>query len=500
MMRTARTVLLLLAVATGAHAQPVANAFSQMVYFPNAPDFKLLAVKFRNFTKFALDSGNDCADKNTCATMYRLEHRDNFRTVSIVSVVADLGANTLTVALETPPTDVKALVLVAYNVKAKPKGGYLELPIKPQLMQLDVDETERFEGLRSQTRLQYQSLTPADPPDLNEDKSRSLLSSALSITDPSDFDRPYTGRVTSYAQDSSKFVHEMVISGAPRGKKLNIQVGGLETFSGAPLQASTTAQSLAVPKGRDDATFFLRIAAEENDVKGERKYSLDARVRDAWMLTERWQIAPTLDATVGNTTSKAPNTGAISSDFRYFFRSPSSFRSRIVFAPVFRTDRDFVNEDLGADVAWEMVIPSLDKSLEQRRKEEKRRGGPPLSRVWGWSVRPILAFEVGRHIKSSSADVDDDQFSRLRGSLVVTLERGRWKLATSGVLRHLLSDEVLLQDGGVIATSASEKRFGRADLSYDFGTVALTLTHMNGRQPPAYSPTDSTSLGIAFKF
>jgi hypothetical protein len=473
-------------------------ALSNLIYFQDAAADKLV-IELKAHTLLA---GNECADKPTCAAMYALEYRENFRLVPITRVDGPAGTKKLTVSLEAPVTDVKALVFVARDLKAVPltnpkKIGYLELPVKPQLMALDIDDSEAFEGIRGPAMVQYQALLP-DTLTLDAN-TPAKLSSALSVTDPGDFDRPYRGYIANVFKESP-YVYTLVVRGGPRGKKLNVQVGGVETFGGAPLNATTAVQTLAIPKGRDDATLFLRLGAEANDIKQERKYTLDVRAREAWLVGDRWQMGPTLDVTVGNKTAAAPNTGALSADFRYFIPGRPGFRSRLLLAPIFRTDRAFENENLGIDVAWEMIIPSLDKSLEMRRKEEKRRGGPPLARVWGWSVRPVIALETGRHLKSSSPEVDDETFSRLRGGVALVLERGRWKLSGSAVQRQLFSDEVLLQSNEVVEVSRSEKRFFRGDLTYDFGTAGLTLTYLNGRQPPAYSPTDSTSLGVTFKF
>src|SRR5205085_1898775 len=246
---------------------------------------------------------------------------------------------------------------------------------------------------------------------------------------------------------------------------------------------------------------FLKLSAEANNVKQDRKYTLDSRMHDVWRAGERWNIGPTLDVTVGNKTAKAPNSGAVSLDLRFFIPGSRNFRTNVTFSPIFRSDRSFKNEDLGADVVLEGVIPRLERPLDQRRKEEKRLKGPPLARVWGWKFRPAVAFESGKHVKSASAEIDNAKFSRLRAGFVAGLEFGRWSLSGSLQHRYLFSKEVLLKDDGSVSTiSDSSKTYGRADLTYDLGVVGLTLTHLNGRQPPAFSSTHSTSVGLTFKF
>ncbi|HEY2091310.1 MAG TPA: hypothetical protein VGJ81_05445 [Thermoanaerobaculia bacterium] len=490
-------VLALLSTAQAWSQPRVNSAFLNTASFPDPNKPKELVIVREDNT---LDPSNACPDIATCTKMYRLEDRgDTYRTYDIESV--RIAGTTLTADLAEVPTSTKKLTFVAFNLKATPKIGYLEMPVSPQLLQLDVDETEAFEGLRSPVIVQYQALTPLTIKPNDERRTRAAISSALAITDAADFDRPYPGYVESIAPVGQPAeVFELRISGAPRGKKLNLQLGGLETFNGQAQQATTTIQTIAIPKGRADATLYLQLSAEANDVKRERKYTIDTRVHDVWRTGSRWNIGPTLDATFGNKTAKAPNSGALSVDLRYFIPGTPTFRTNITVSPILRTDRSRDNEDLGSDIVLEAVIPKLERSLDERRKEEKRLKGPPLAIVWGWKLRPSVGFELGKHIKSSSAEVDNTKFSRLRVGLSGALEFGKWNLSTSVQHRYLFDRELVLQDGSVSTISDSSKTYGRVDLSYDLGVVGLTLTHLNGRQPPAFSSTHSTSLGLTFKF
>ena len=106
------------------------------------------------------------------------------------------------------------------------------------------------------------------------------------------------------------------------------------------------------------------------------------------------------------------------------------------------------------------------------------------------------------------SDLDGSAFNRLRGTIVAMVERevgrgmpGTVKLTLTATSRHLFSDEAVLDDEGLLVeTNRAEKTFFRADLSCDIGPWALTLTHMNGRQPPAFSATHSTSFGVTIKY
>lgn len=476
------------------------EVFDRLHYFPDAADMTKLVVEFRNND---LLPGNTCNTTAECEKLYRLEYEgENHSTFDVTSVVlGDSGlGHTLTFTLGTPVTTIKDLVLTCFNVKAQPKLGQLRIVIAPQLKTLPTPDTLTFEGIHSPVLVQYQALLPNTLNIADQKKAQALLANALGITDPGEFNRAYRGYVGRVGKSKGDFVYTLLITGAPRGKAVNVQVGGIESFGATPLTATTSVQTMAAPKGRDDAALFLRIGAEANDIKHERKYTLDVRARDTWRSGERWQIGPTLDVNIGNKTAKAPNLGSLAADFRYFFPGNPNFRSRLLISPIFRTDRAFENEDLGVDLVWEMIIPRLDQSLDARRRNEKNLGGPPLARVWGWSVRPVIALEVGRRIKSVEEEVDGSEFSRLRGGLSMTLERGRWKLSVSAVERHLFSEEAVIEGDTVVTTAASDRHFVRGDLTYDVGIIGVTLTHMDGRQPPAFSDTHSTSLGVTFKF
>jgi hypothetical protein len=379
----------------------------------------------------------------------------------------------------------------------------VEVPVAPQLAQKDDTGDEPFEKLRGTQDVVYRSLIPIEVRPRDMDRVRAVLSNGLSITDPGEFDRPYAGEVTAIKKvDDAGFVHTLTISGIPRGTKVNVKVGGFEKFGGDDLQASATVQAKALPKTRDEADLWIKVAADADNVKKDRKYSLDTRIHSGWR-HGRWDIGPTLDGVMGNVTSKAPNTAALSFDLKYWLQvaKDSVLHSQsITLSPVFRTDRSFANRDAGADLVYAPIFRRFDQSLDERRKAEKRLGGPPLVRNWGWSVRPSVAMEVGRHIASASPDVRDTEFSRLRVGLSATLEWRKWKLAVGAQSRHLFNDELFLQGTSVLRTSKAERNYARGDLSYDLGTVSLLLTHITGRQPPAFSVTQSTSLGVAFKF
>ena len=125
----------------------------------------------------------------------------------------------------------------------------------------------------------------------------------------------------------------------------------------------------------------------------------------------------------------------------------------------------------------------------------------PFAQHWGFTVRPVIAIEMGRHLKSTSPQVEHHDLSRVRGELKVIVEYENFSLTLAGVTRHLFSDEVLLgESGSVLTIDRSDRGFLRGDFLWDFGIAGLTISHINGRQPPAFTQAHTTSLGIAIKW
>jgi len=462
-----------------------------------------LVVSFERADPIAKENACDSA---TCRSKYRVEDRtlpDGRIEVTEVKV-NDLD-DTMTVTLASKPQNTKALFFVAadYQVpdSANPGAvksvGRKDLQIKPQFEQVPIDLPTPV------TAFFYRSLTPLT---LADDLTTHVeLEKKIALSEAAQFNRPYPTRVVSI-QSNGPFFHTIVLSGLPRAKKLDVAISGIDMWDGKPVAAVGTLSTEPFPKTRDAARVWITGSVDADDIKAERKYKLDTRLHYDFALGD-WRIGPTLDAIVGNTLSKAPNTASLAADFRYEFGRPLAtgapgFFSQqdILFAPIFRTDRDFDNQELGLDIAWEPRITALEKPLDFRRLVAFRQKRDPFQLHWGFTFRPTVAIETGQKVKSISSDIEGREFMRGRASALMVIEFNNLKLSIERVDRHLFTDEVTLNAGTVLSTTASHRGFLRADLQWDFGFSAITLTHLEGRLPPIYTDTNSTSLGVTLKY
>jgi hypothetical protein len=481
-----------------------ARAFPAIVFFPTKGDFTKLRIHFLDGTQLAKDE-NACKSEQTCADRYWLQRKvkgdDSKRPVVAAGVTPSVIGDILDLDLAQSVDDPSDLfVIVADEIvlkDGKPKSvGWKDYAVAPQV--------EQASDLEKPT-LRYASLTPFRLDDTPQ--QRRTISQNLSVTDPDDSTLRYNVFVTKLQTEGKGDhpTHLLTLAGLPRGKKVKVAVKGVEQFKSKDVSVDpTTIDPVPFPKGRDDAAFFVNASADADDVGGKKKYKLDTRIHPAWIVGP-WEIGPTLDGTIGNQLSKAPNTASLSADFRRFFASDATAvfpTQSVLLSPTFRTDRKFKNRDVELDLAWEPRLRWFEgNTLERRRADLKIEGGIPRSIHFGFSVRPSIGLEGGRHIGSSDPQVDDRTFTRARGSLSAKVQWWSFVLSTSSETRTLFSNEVVLDDSGKVVKTAKGLRSSvRFDLSYDLGAVALTVTRINGRQPPAFSPTRSTSFGVTLKF
>jgi hypothetical protein len=520
-----------LLLATLVPAVTHAATFTKVMYLPAEGANKRLVVELRDDT--ILHDDNACASVADCAKKYRLERAlagdheiidIESATVLHQSKVEGDGLpifETLTFALSSAPKKGTELSLTAFDLIAflpkevdplkqrKALGKTLFVAPQIALQPVSEDDALKFEGVRAPLTIEYQSLTPLHYADTDEERSQASSKISATDADPVKFKQPYALSVHGIETKSKAgILHELRVSGIPRGAKVDVVLNGLESYAGQPLQAKGTVQAVVLPKGRDDSEFYVNVGVDADDLADSRKYKLDLRVQEKFRTGRLWVVGSTLDVMVGNKTSKAPNTGSVSLDFqRWFLRDLSKYHihsAAITYAPVFRTDREFVNKQAGLDIVFEPLFTGLEQQLFTRRTREQDRGGPPLTRKWGWRVRPSLAFEYGKNLGSTLPEVDDETYTRLRGGLSITIERLQWQLTVAAVARYLFEDEILMQvvdnQPTAVRVDRNQRRHARIELAYNLGNVALSVTHADGRLPPAYTPVNTTGFGITFKF
>jgi hypothetical protein len=287
----------------------------------------------------------------------------------------------------------------------------------------------------------------------------------------------------------------------PRGTKLKVKVEGIDQYGGQALVGSSSIEVEDYPEGRDDATFYLR-GEKTYDQLGDDSGSLDMKLEQSFLLLksglEWWYL---IEATVGSKSLDVSQTGTASLGLRHWFDSQYA----LSFAPTFRTDRDFHDRDLGADIMFEAEPNAWFKTIDiKRRRDPENRNIHD-----GWWLKPRFGVEAGKHLASSSDEVEGETFLRGLGAINFLLETNRLQLLTPRdtvtlsvdfAARYLVEDEVTLDDEDVLEIGDGYKPYLRAELSYDIGLVALSAVHLNGKLPPTFKNSRTTTLGLTFKF
>lgn len=482
-----------------------AHAFTSHILIPeeNNADRKRMQVRFVDGTRL-IAPANDC--HNNCANSYEMQRKkkngDPAPNVIRAAVTTDTYTNDMIeLEFDVSVNDVSDLYLIVKDLVVEADGqpkssGWKEFPVAPQVEQA-ADEI---------TSLDYVSLTPTRFENTPENRRR--FTQNLVVVDADDSTLRYSPLVSSVrtgGRNERRHEHQIKLTGIPRGKKVKVSLKGIEQFAGKDVGLGPTVIApVAFPKGREDALLFIRGSAEANDVKGEKAYSFDFRLHPKWTLGS-FEIAPNVEATVGNKLSKAPNSGSAGVELRKWMEiaDESAFFPAQAFAiaPTFWTDREFDNRDAGTILTWEPYLRWFEgKTLEQRRARVKADGGLPRAIKWGFRLRPVLGFEGGTHIASTAPEVDDEDFGRLLGKMTGFVQYQQWTFTVTAERRHLFSDEVLSTSDGVVATDDGARSNVKLELGYDFGPAAISVTRINGRVPPAFSATESTTLGVTFKY
>ena len=290
----------------------------------------------------------------------------------------------------------------------------------------------------------------------------------------------------------------------PRGTTVTADVSGIDSYGGKPLTGSGTGKVEAYPKGRDDAEYYLngqyifnQVEKDQGsvDFKVEKHNFVPASALDWWYKVE---------GTVGSKSLDISQTGTVAAGQTIWWltstKTPDDTSWGLSIAPTFRTDRDFKNRDLGADLTLKTTFGSLYQTLEIKRKDDPKA-------LFGWSWIPKVGIEAGRHLASSSDEVDGKGFGRGLANFNLMFERAdvilpfaTLRLTVDATARYLFQDEVLVDSGSVVKTDKGYVSYLRAELAYDLGPVALSIVHENGRLPPNFKRAHATTAGVTVKF
>ncbi len=292
----------------------------------------------------------------------------------------------------------------------------------------------------------------------------------------------------------------------PRGKTWTVTVTGIESYAEKAITGTGNVEITAFPKGRDDATIYVRgekVYNQLGDDQGSVDFKLEQKFVQARRGREWWYL---LSATVGSESLGLSQTGTASLGKRWWLGIDANTATPPVWAvslaPTFRTDKDFHNRDAGLDIILEGQPPIWYRTIEAKKIQF-----PNQKAFYGWWLKPRFAIEAGEHLASSSDQVEGETFGRALAGLNLLLERAEIftdfdtiSLTIDAAGRYLAEDEVTIDEENVLEIEDGYKPYLRAELAYGFGPVALSIVHENGKLPPAFKTARATTVGVTFKF
>jgi hypothetical protein len=485
MRMTTFCVLFVLTVAVPGSVQ--ADALSPEAFLAETDEPVLIARLFTHLST----SGNECTDVKSCSDLYQLDyvgtaksrtevlealpaikraHVSESDTLELslsdkLHIIPDLQLNLLRLATEGPKREVK---LVRRTV-----------PLAPDIF-LDPLESNTFNSLI------YRGVRLRKPTDIPpKEKVKLTVKDAngkpVSVTISGDL-------VPFSLNPKNVLLWRIPLSRSlQRGANLSVAVEGIDEIGTvAKLQVK------APPSGRDDATFYLRGQQAYNhyahntgsiDAKWGRSFFDQIAGQELWFL---------LQATMGTKALGLSQTGTASLGLREWLNEAWALSE----APTFRTDRDLDNRDLGVDIALEGQPACLYHTIDFKNRKNQNKNAQ-----FGWWLKPKLGIEVGKHLASTSNEVEGDTFLRAVPSVNLLLE-SKWgvKLTVDAAARYLSKDEVALDKNDVVHIKDGLQPYLRAELAYDFGTIGVSVVHENGQLPPAFKKTKTTTIGLTLKF
>ena len=282
----------------------------------------------------------------------------------------------------------------------------------------------------------------------------------------------------------------------PRGKTLDVTVQGVEPDVVGSGQAKT-------PASPDASTATYAVSGQ---------YVLNRRGSDSWAVNgfahptlnefsfPAITLSMALDVDVGAASLDLPDTVRLAFLGKYFLNDVGRILENnvLTLAPEFRTDRQFVNEDIGVTLGWAGFIPKLHQPLATRRVVRTFEGhrSEALELHWGWRLDPTAGLEAGGHVRSSSDEAEGRGYFRLLAAARAVVEYDHLTLDARYEARWLSTREVNMSGATVISVDDGFRGFLSAEFTAPAGPLSLVIRYIYGQQPPNFKSTNATTFGL----
>lgn len=313
--------------------------------------------------------------------------------------------------------------------------------------------------------------------------------------------------------------------------KATLEVQGLRDFFGDTLKIQNDVTLGAVPKTKDDSTWYLKVDHEAGP-GSKPGYAIEAKLAPTLgrpgIAGFTWQPALNMDigaGTVGNV--KVNDTIIPSLGLTQLFRKESSGLEAVRVTPAvsFETNKEFNHKNLIYDQDFQFFIGQLRSSRvvrAWRRFMELKPKNPDLTfsnelANWGAGLQPFIGAELGGSLmaqtvkastSSSTVSVPAYAVARLRPKIAAFAEYKRINLTLTAFPRYLFTTEYATRessDGKTIrlAPVAGFRPYGEAGINIgldQFGHIALCTTYKLGSQPPTFQYTNTVQTGFLIKY
>ena len=333
--------------------------------------------------------------------------------------------------------------------------------------------------------------------------------------------------------------------------KLSIE-GVVDTF-GQPLSVPAAKQKLtvgAVPKAKDDSTYYLKVAHEAAEGAAPA-WTVDTKLAPIFdrRLFQYFDPMVKLDADVGfgalkgKETTKTTNTIKLGAGLTGLFTTGKPTLQAIRFAPVasFEADRDFKEKKnliVEPDVNIYMPWMNHGRALRSRRAyvarlrttapdkwEDVDEDSVDFRKIAGFSADITLGVEAGHALregkvendaKTSAVTVPTHGIFRVRPKLQATIEVWRFSVTGNLTPRFVWATEPVgeLVDGvdpitGEPVTTATLKdihgwrNYGDINVQIGLdrsGHVAFSTTYKRGSAPPTFGDINTVQSGLTLKY